>query len=129
MILQRVKDVLEHKAPVKAKRSADWPAVRARFLEAHPTCAVCDGRQKLEVHHIRPFHERPELELASHNLITLCESKGHGLVCHLAIGHLGDYRQANPMAVRDAAFWHSRLRAAQKANIPSRDIASGSDSR
>ena len=56
----------------------------------------------LEVHHIKPFHLHPELELDFNNLITLCESGANGIVCHRAIGHLGNYRSFNIDVKEDA---------------------------
>ena len=72
------------------ERSGKWPAVRAHHLVKEPCCAWCGGTVKLQVHHIRPFHLYPQLELDDSNLITLCEDPKHN--CHLLIGHLGNFR-------------------------------------
>jgi 5-methylcytosine-specific restriction protein A len=69
-----------------AARSSHWPAVRAAHLKANPACAACGARAPLEVHHVKPFHLYPVLELDPANLITLCESPSHN--CHLMFGHL-----------------------------------------
>jgi 5-methylcytosine-specific restriction enzyme A len=90
-------------------RSPHWPAVRKAHILAHPTCAACGAREKVEVHHIQPFHLFPERELDPANLITLCESSTRA--CHLCIGHGGDYaRYYNSQVVTDAAVWLTMLR-------------------
>jgi len=109
-LLKQLRDTWQGKAPLTAKRSSKWSSVRKAHLEEHPTCAVCGGTKKLEVHHIIPFHENPSLELDPHNLITLCESASKGILCHMFIGHLGNYRTVNPSAVADAASWNKKLR-------------------
>jgi 5-methylcytosine-specific restriction protein A len=109
VILNHIKDVIQGKASVGTKRSSKWPTVRKNHLKKFPTCAVCGGTEKLEVHHVKPFHESPELELDPNNLVTLCESKSKGIVCHLFVGHLGHYQKINPTAVQDAAYWFKKL--------------------
>lgn len=49
---------------------------------------MCGGRDRLEVHHIRPFHLYPALELDPANFVTLCEALRE---CHLQVGHLGNW--------------------------------------
>ena len=109
MIIKKIKDVVEGKASIEHKRSSHWPTVRKHHIENNPTCALCDGKDKLEVHHIKPFHEHPELELEPTNLITLCESYSYGICCHRTVGHLGDYKKINPSVVEDAAIWNKKL--------------------
>lgn len=108
--LKTLVDRVQGKAPAGAKRSSRWPSVRRAFLAKNPVCAMCGGRKKLEVHHIRPFHEAPELELEESNLIVLCESKSWGVVCHQFVGHLGTYTRANPQVRDDAAYWAGKLK-------------------
>lgn len=107
--LKRVKDVVQGKAPSGATRSSRWPTVRKHFVKANPTCAACGGADKLEVHHIVPFHIDPILELEPNNLISLCESDSYGVVCHLTIGHLGNYKKHNPDVREDAANMLKKL--------------------
>jgi 5-methylcytosine-specific restriction endonuclease McrA len=83
-------------------RSKEWFNVRKIHLAWFPACAACNSRDKLEVHHVVPFHINPELELAADNLITLCAH------CHLVIGHLRDYKIYNDNVVRDAKEWQSK---------------------
>lgn len=109
MIVKNIKDVIEGKASFKQTRSSKWPTVRKQFLLQNPACAACGGTQKLEVHHISPFHETPHLELEPSNLITLCESKSYGIVCHLLVGHLGNYKNTNPDVKEDARVWNKKL--------------------
>lgn len=85
---------------VSAKRSDKWPTVEKHFREAHPTCAACGGKDRLNVHHCMPFHLDPSKELDPTNLITLCMGEKE---CHLHIGHGGSFKQYNPNVRRDAA--------------------------
>lgn len=107
-IFTRLIDAAQGKAPLSAKRSSRWPAVRKAYLEKHPTCAVCNGSEKVEVHHIRPFHIHPDLELSESNFITLCEGRGYAN-CHLFFGHLGNYRSFNVDVLSDAGQWAHKI--------------------
>jgi hypothetical protein len=107
-MLKKITDYVSGKAPLNAKRSSQWPKVRKEFLKQNPTCAVCGGNKKLEVHHLHPFYLHPELELDPDNLITLCEGK-KGLTCHLIFGHLGNYKGINPDCKTDALIWKTKL--------------------
>jgi 5-methylcytosine-specific restriction enzyme A len=83
-----------------AKRSSHWPTVEKHFREGHPTCAACGSKNRLNVHHCKPFHLDPSLELDPNNLITLCMDTKE---CHLHIGHGGSFKQYNPNVRKDAA--------------------------
>jgi hypothetical protein len=109
MIIKNLKDAIQGKASFGNTRSNKWPAVRKAHLKNNPTCAACGGKSKLEVHHIKPFYIEPSLELDLTNLITLCESKSYGVVCHLHYGHLGNYKKVNPDVVKDSAIWKKKL--------------------
>jgi len=91
-------------------RSPRWPSVRAAHLKANPACAACGSRDALEVHHIQPFHLRPELELVPQNLLTLCADP-----CHLVHGHLMAWARFCPTVVADTAAYRARLEAAKLA--------------
>lgn len=91
------------------KRSGGWPKVRAEHLAKSPTCVVCGGKKKLEVHHMLPFHLHPQLELDPNNLITLCENKKDGVNCHLFLGHLGSFKAYNPNVIKDAEEWKTKI--------------------
>lgn len=114
MNLTHIIDVAKGKHPLGTARSPHWAAVRAKHLEAHPNCAVCGGKDKLQVHHKRPFHLHPELELDPDNLITLCEVKRDGVNCHLFVGHLGNYRSYNPDVAADADIWAAKIKGRPK---------------
>ena len=75
------------------KRSPHWRTVEKHFLESHGTCAACGGKEKLNVHHISPFHLFPERELDPNNLITLCMGK---LECHFHLGHGKNFKMYVP---------------------------------
>jgi 5-methylcytosine-specific restriction endonuclease McrA len=113
-MIKKIADVIKGKAPIGAKRSSRWPKIRKIHLVTNPACAVCGGVKKVEVHHIVPFHVNPDLELEATNLITLCEDTRGGLTCHLAIGHLGNYKNVNKNVVEDAVYWNERLKNANE---------------
>jgi 5-methylcytosine-specific restriction endonuclease McrA len=99
----------EHKIPPGAARSGKWPAARRAWLKKHPRCFVCEGTKKVEVHHIHPFHLHPQLELEPSNFITLCENQKDGINCHLAFGHLGNFKSYNVNVRKDAAIWRVKI--------------------
>lgn len=70
-------------------RSGRWPRVRADHLAANPSC-ICCGRKADRVHHLKPFHLHPELELEDSNLRSMCQD------CHFSIGHLWNFKNENP---------------------------------
>jgi hypothetical protein len=79
-------------------RSPAWDDVAKAFLAKHPHCAACGETSRLNVHHKFPFHYvvlcgRPDLELDTRNLMTLCVRPD----CqhHLLLGHLDDYESYN----------------------------------
>lgn len=72
-------------------RSPKWHKVEREHLEKEPECQWCGAKEKLQVHHIVPFHVHPGLELEDFNLITLCEEGGY-LNCHLFHGHNEDWK-------------------------------------
>ena len=96
------------KAPKKV-RSSKWAKVRKEHITINNYCAACGQTTVLEVHHIVPFHNNPELELDPNNLITLCESAKGGVVCHIFFGHLGDYKSYNENVEEDVKIWKEKL--------------------
>jgi 5-methylcytosine-specific restriction enzyme A len=108
-VLKDVLDKAKGKIPKDSKRSSKWPKVRKAFILEHNVCAACGETTKLEVHHICPFHLHPELELDPNNLITLCETASKGVVCHMNIGHNGDYKKVNENVVEDSKKMNDRL--------------------
>lgn len=85
------KDVTIYSTP----RHRDWRKVRAEHLLSQPYCMVCGSTKGLQVHHIKPFHLYPELELEPNNLLTLgtkCSSGNH----HYLFGHFENWHSFNP---------------------------------
>lgn len=80
-------------------RSSKWESVRKNHLINQPSCRACDGKENLQVHHIKPFHLFPELELNPSNLITLCEHPDKE--CHLILGHKGNFKNYNATVLED----------------------------
>jgi hypothetical protein len=109
-VITHLIDALKGKHSLTTLRSSKWPEVRAKHLQAHPTCAVCGGKEKLEVHHKLPFHLTPALELDPENLITLCESNKGGVNCHLFFGHLGNFRSYNASVEQDVTGWPGKIK-------------------
>ena len=105
---------VQEKIEKKHPRSSKWPKVRKDFLAKNPACAVCGGKKKLNVHHMRPFHLHPDLELDPANLITLCEDDDNGINCHLAIGHLGSFKSFNESVIEDAKVWSDKIKSRPK---------------
>ena len=95
--------------PHASVRSPDWHKAEAAHLVRQPKCACCGGTKKRQVHHIQPFHDKPELELDPNNMITLCTDGPCNLNCHFVIGHLGNTKCSNPNVVEDAAYMLSRF--------------------
>src|SRR5512142_1662176 len=93
-----------------SKRSPQWRAFEKRWLMLHPLCEGCGGSEKLNAHHVIPFHLKPSRELREENLITLCMKVGRD--CHIHLGHGNDFKAFNPNVRRDCAM----ARAAYQTN-------------
>jgi len=78
----------------KQRRSSGWRKARQQHIATESWCRACGRTSSLEVHHVVPFHQSPELELEPSNLITLCEN--WGVQCHLKLGHFGNWKTINP---------------------------------
>ena len=85
-------------------RSGHWPKVRAEHLLVEPACAACGHNVDLEVHHVKPFHLHPDLELVDGNLVTLCRR------CHQLLGHLDQWKSFNREVREDAALIRKRIK-------------------
>lgn len=88
-----------------AARSSRWRKVRSAHLAAHPYCEACGRTDRLEVHHVVPFHVNPELELEPSNLMTLCDA-----TCHFLIAHLRDWSSWNECVREDAQRLLTRIK-------------------
>jgi hypothetical protein len=86
------------------QRSGGWRAVEKRQLAEHPECAACGQTHGNQVHHVKPFHTHPALELAVENLITLC--KRH----HLVFGHADCWKGINPHVREDCRIHRERVK-------------------
>lgn len=109
----------DHGAEVASKygkaRSPEWSRVAHEHLLHEPACVACGYRGRgLQVHHIRPFHLHPELELDPNNLITLCEVKGRDH--HLLIGHLDNWDSYNLQVRDDTRRYHDESARQIRAN-------------
>lgn len=89
------------------RRSAEWGPFRDKIVKENPFCAGCSRQSTLEVHHILPFHVRPDLECDRANVVTLCRE------CHYTFGHLRDWRLHNPNVLEDAATYRRRYTEAR----------------
>ena len=84
-----------------AERSSQWPKIRAAYLKGNPVCEACGCATDINVHHVIPFHESPELELDPCNLITLCR-KHHGDLGHVCEDGRMNWKCSNPNIRNDA---------------------------
>lgn len=105
-MLTQIKEVLQGK-PFPFKRSSQWSKLRVEILREQKCCAACGATKKLEVHHIKPFHLFPHLELDKKNLIVLCE--GDGCNCHITFGHLLNWKSYNPSVIDDAEWFRTAV--------------------
>jgi len=97
-------DVIKGKPAIA--RSPKWDSVRKRHLKNNPDCAACGSTKNVQVHHIRPFHLFPQLELEPSNFITLCETDMDGKNNvnenhHLHLGHNGNFHNNNDKVLND----------------------------
>ena len=87
------------------RRSPRWDSVREAYLKKHPTCAASGSAVDVQVHHVKSFHEYPDLELDPANLISLSEAVGNEM--HLEMGHTvngkSSWKINNPNVREDAA--------------------------
>lgn len=98
--LQLVHALIREHVTKPSTRSDQWPTFRKHILQKVPKCQACGAASLLQVHHIAPFHDHPELELTPSNVIVLCMTPE---LCHLQIGHGGFFKTFNPNVVADAA--------------------------
>lgn len=82
-------------------RNSKWPAKEREILALYPTCAACGDTRLLQVHHKKPFHLFPDLELDNENLMVLCMQHQ----CHFLIGHGGNWTRFNADVIKDARYF------------------------
>jgi hypothetical protein len=98
------------------ERSPHWASVAKEHLRREPACVVCGYKgRKRQVHHIKPFHLHPDLELDPHNLITLCSARGREH--HLLLGHLGSWESYNEHIRADIKHFYRKTAAEIRADL------------
>lgn len=103
-LLQRIKDW--HRGipfGISGGRSPQWSRVEKEFKITSPNCSACGTNKKIEIHHCLPFHEHPELELTTTNLISLCRSD------HFLFGHLNCWTSYNKDVKMDCEIWKQKI--------------------
>lgn len=97
-------------------RSPMWGSVEKAHRLIEPRCVVCGYKgSKIQVHHIKPFHLHPLLELDPKNLITLCEAKGREH--HLLIGHLDNWESYNEHVREDVKRFRNKTEKQIRADL------------
>ena len=71
-------------------RHSKWPALVKRFKAEKRTCVVSGLKTTLEVHHLKPYHLFPELELEWDNLRLIARP------FHYLFGHFCNWTDYNP---------------------------------
>lgn len=96
-------------------RSSLWPKTKREFEKNNPkVCAICRKKKGVQLHHKKPFHLHPELELEPSNLVWLCENQ-KDISCHLIFGHFGNFKDKyNPRIDADIKLWNERLTKKEK---------------
>lgn len=113
-VLHGIRKGLDHGARIARRyglgRSPEWPRVEKEHLRREPACVACGYRgRKLQVHHIKPFHLHPQLELDPQNLITLCAARGREH--HLLLGHLDEWESYNEHVRADVRHFYRKTAA------------------
>ncbi len=83
-------------------RSGHWPALRDAIIAEQPWCSVCRRSTDLIVHHLMPFHLKPELELDKKNLFVLCETPDFN--CHFVLAHFRNWEHYNKNILNVAKY-------------------------
>jgi hypothetical protein len=116
------RSALRERAKVKT-RSPQWERVRNAFLAkveaAGGGCAACSEKKRLQVHHEKPYHLHPELELEESNLIVLCMGPNE---CHLLIGHGSYFSAYDPLVVDHAGMYLAAVRKGKAGAAERRDV-------
>lgn len=81
-------------APMFSKpRDKRWAKESKQYLADNPHCVVCGTSDYCVVHHLKPFHLFPELEMCPMYWRTVCETPSHN--DHFAVGHLFNWTNYN----------------------------------
>ena len=112
----QLNDIVWAPPPIPAElsegRSPEWEALSRSFIKKNPFCAISGLCTNLQVHHKKPFHLYPELELVESNLVVL------NVNYHFIFGHLGDWKAWNPNIVNDIKVWSNRLKHRLTSRLP-----------
>lgn len=101
-----VGDFIREQIVKRIGRSSGWSKARRNHLKKYPCCNVCGSMKNVSVHHKKPFHMHPELELDPDNLITLCYN---ATKCHFTFGHLGYWKSYNPDIQKDSIIYYAKI--------------------
>ena len=92
------------------QRSPHWSRVADEHLLREPACVACGYKGRhVQVHHVKPFHLHPDLELDPNNLITLCEARGREH--HLLLGHFDSWHSYNEHIRADVRHFYRKTAA------------------
>jgi 5-methylcytosine-specific restriction endonuclease McrA len=106
------------------QRSPHWSRVADEHLLREPACVACGYRGRhVQVHHVKPFHLHPDLELDPNNLITLCEARGREH--HLLLGHLDSWHSYNEHIRADAKHFYRKTAAQIRDDLRWRKLMVG----
>ncbi|WP_220199768.1 HNH endonuclease [Ktedonospora formicarum] len=119
-IMPRRRQRGDHGARIAKKhgkeRSGEWARVQDEHLLREPACRACGYKgKKVQVHHIKPFHLHPELELDPSNLITLCQARGKHH--HMLLGHLNLWASYNAEIEDDVRHFYGQSARQIKASL------------
>lgn len=102
--MNRRREYARHSA--KVTRGQRWKALRMQALDRDDwSCVQCGERRRLEVDHIEPVRDRPDLAYSLTNLQTLC-GRCHARKTRIEVG------MGQPNPAREA--WKSLLRDMQR---------------
>lgn len=120
-MIQKLIRALTVGSPTRKGRHPDWEEKSTAFKKGKH-CARCGGVKNLEVHHIKSFHEFPELEMVESNWIVLCMDPGQ--ICHYQAGHGAvSWNHNNPHVIEDAlAFLMRRSEIILLSTFPQKGI-------
>ena len=103
-LINWIKRLLIEDRTFGAARSSQWSRVRGENIKSF--CELCEKKggllKPLELHHVEPFHLKPELELSPTNFITVCRH------CHLYFAHLGNFKSFNIDIKKEAELWQEK---------------------
>ena len=104
-ILAKLQNKLGWSRTFGVARSGGWPTFRKANIKKNCECCGRKGTflKPLQLHHRKPFHLQPELELDPDNIITLCGD------CHLLVGHLMSFHSFNTSVKEDSKSWKERI--------------------